>query len=69
MEGLRRGARPSRQLFQLANHACYPAVAVRNGFGGRGALAPQGFERPDDLGGLCLKSGLGIRAKGGVELA
>ena len=21
------------QLFQLMNHACYPAVAVRNGFG------------------------------------
>jgi Asp-tRNA(Asn)/Glu-tRNA(Gln) amidotransferase A subunit family amidase len=24
------------QLFQLANHACYPAVAVRNGFGDDG---------------------------------
>lgn len=27
---------PQSQLFQLANHACYPAVAVRNGFGDDG---------------------------------
>ena len=35
------GTRPSRraatsQFFQLANHACYPAVALRNGFGDDG---------------------------------
>jgi len=39
--GGREGGAPPRrsaqsQLFQLANHACYPAVAVRNGFGADG---------------------------------
>ncbi len=34
--GAERQRSAQSQLFQLANHACYPAVAVRNGFGDDG---------------------------------